>query len=218
MEVEFTDFDIEAVNNYIKDNNYQSFFSLMEEKKEMLKDVVCNMVYSNVESLSQYITDSVYDNWDNSVISREDFIKQLSNYEKIAVMFSNFNYQFEDGGLYQWYDNGYYNDLVFLISFLEKSNYSRKNEFSEILEYIDHIHDSIENLDSYDDWYEEDVQTRLDSFKYLDNDYDRLRESWSDYLEGYLYDNLPKEYLDKIMKLEIKENNISIQDKEGFYK
>ena len=73
MEIEFTDFDIEAVNNYIKDNNYQSFFSLMEEKKEMLKDVVCNMVYSNVNSLSQYITDSVYDNWDNSVMSREDF-------------------------------------------------------------------------------------------------------------------------------------------------
>ena len=182
----------------------------MKEKKEMLKDVVRNMVYSNIDNLCQYVMNSVYDKWDNSVMDRKDFIKQLSDYEKIAVMFGNFNYQVENGGLHQWYDNGYYDDLVFLNSFLGMSNYSRKNEFREILEYINHIHDSIENLDNYDDWYEEDVQTRLDSFKYLDSDYHRLSESWKDYLEEYLYNNIPKEYLDKIMKLDMKENNISL--------
>lgn len=62
----------------------------------------------------QYLTTAAYARWRRNVgtWTKQDFWDQLSMDEREAVFVANFNYQVCDGGLVQWYDNGYGTDEV----------------------------------------------------------------------------------------------------------
>ncbi|MDR1669201.1 MAG: antirestriction protein ArdA [Oscillospiraceae bacterium] len=47
---------------------------------------------------------------ENNAKSKWDVLKDFSEAHQIAVMFGNFNYQVENGGISQWIYNGYYHD------------------------------------------------------------------------------------------------------------
>lgn len=203
-ELEFTNEDIMLVNEFITDNDSLSMIDYLKDKKKIINDVVKNDVLKDIDSLWSFIMDQSYDIWKNNSMSRDEFLFKLSDYEKLAVKFGNFNYQVENGGLMQWDCNGYSEDLEDLQEFLTKSDYSRKDRFLGILDAFSNVKDAINKLDKYDDWYDEDMNTRWNSLETFDKDYYSFKDNWIEYFEDYLFKNMPDEYLAKI-----KEYNLS---------
>lgn len=66
-----------------------------------------------------------YDNWKKNT-SREEFLFDLTPYEKLAVIFGNFNYQVQNGVFYQWVFNNYDSDIDDLEEFIETCEFDKK--------------------------------------------------------------------------------------------
>ena len=169
---------------------------------EFFKDII----HSKVDSFLQFVMDESYKKWEDG-LDREDFLNKLTDYEKIAVMFGNFNYQVENGGLCQWYNNNYSEDLGSLYNFLEDCDYSQKYRFIQILDDFSYVRIAIKELERDNDWYDKDCQTRLQSLKYYDKEYYAIQEDWKNYFENYLIDNIPYEYKVAILNYQ---NNMNI--------
>lgn len=146
--------------------------------------------------------DNAYDTW-NSNISRDQFLNNLTYYEKVAVIFGNLNYQVENGGFSQWYENDYYDDYEFLYAFINKSNYKNKYEFLNLLDNVNYVITAIKNLDSSNDWYDEDKQTRLKTLDMYDKEYYNLQNSWKEFFQNYLIENIPEKYMNLISNIDI---------------
>lgn len=146
--------------------------------------------------------DNAYDTW-NSNISRDQFLNNLTYYEKVAVIFGNLNYQVENGGFSQWYENDYYDDYEFLYTFINKSNYKNKYEFLNLLDNVNYVITAIKNLDSSNDWYDEDKQTRLKTLDMYDKEYYNLENSWKEFFQNYLIENIPEKYMNLISNIDI---------------
>lgn len=58
--------------------------------------------------------------------SREEFLLGLTPYEKLAVIFGNFNYQVQNGVFYQWVFNNYDSDIDDLEEFIETCEFDKK--------------------------------------------------------------------------------------------
>ena len=202
VDVEFSDDEVKDFNEYIRNNNVDSIVQFFEFKENMGVEVFKDMIYSKIDSLWQYIMDESYKKWEDGC-DRDEFLNKLTDYEKTAVMFGNFNYHVENGGLYQWHENNYSDDLGYLYNFLDNCDcdYDDKNKFMQVLDDFSYIKTAIEELNRNDDWYEEDCQTRLKSLKYYYKDYFAIQESWKNYFERYLVDNIPDEYIKKITEL-----------------
>lgn len=207
-ELEFTNEDIMLVNEFIADNDSLSMIDYLKDKKKIINDVVKKDVLKDIDSLWSFIMDQSYDIWKNKSMSRDEFLSKLSDYEKLAVKFGNFNYQVENGGLMQWDCNGYSEDLEDLQEFLTKSDYSKKDRFLGILDAFSNVKDAINKLDKYDDWYDEDMNTRWNSLETFDKDYYSFKENWIEYFEDYLFQNMPDEYLEKIKEYNLSKINI----------
>lgn len=207
-ELEFTNEDIMLVNEFIADNDSLSMIDYLKDKKKIINDVVKKDVLKDIDSLWSFIMDQSYDIWKNNSMSRDEFLSELSDYEKLAVKFGNFNYQVENGGLMQWDCNGYSEDLEDLQEFLTKSDYSRKDRFLGILDAFSNVKDAINKLDKYDDWYDEDMNTRWNSLETFDKDYYSFKDNWIEYFEDYLFKNMPDEYLEKIKEYNLSKVNI----------
>ncbi len=202
IDVEFTDDEVNDFNTYIKNNDISSIAHFFEVKSSMCYEVFKDVVHSKVDSFWQYIMDSAYDKWNHDNMNREDFLEQLTDYEKIAVIFGNFNYQVENGGLSQWYFNNYSDDLNSLREFLKNSDFKKRNEFLSILDNFSNIKDDIEKLDRLDDWYREDYKTRISALCNYDLLYSRIEKEWKEYFENYLISNMPDEYKQRIIDYE----------------
>lgn len=207
IKIEFLEDEIKLANEFIVDNDYHSFINLIENKKIIANEVNKDIILGNVENLWKFITDQVYNLWDSN-LEYSEFLEKLSPYEKIALQFSNFDWQIENNGIYGWYINKYNVDFNNLINFLEKSNFSRKEQFLNIMENFKYVQEQIKNLDQSNDFYERDCNTRYEYLKGCEKDYNSLRDSWINYFQNYLFDNLPKEYLHKIEKYNYSEINI----------
>ena len=207
-DLEFTNEDIMLVNEFIADNDSLSMIDYLKDKKKIINDVVKNNVLKDIESLWSFIMDQSYDIWKNNSMSRDEFLSKLSDYEKLAVKFGNFNYQVENGGLMQWDCNGYSEDLEDLQEFLTKSDYSKKDRFLGILDAFSNVKNAIDKLDKYDDWYDEDMNTRWNSLETFDKDYYSFKDNWIEYFEDYLFKNMPDEYLEKIKEYNLSKINI----------
>lgn len=199
IDVEFTADDVNDFNEYVRNNDISSIVHFFEVKSSMCYEVFKDIVHSKVDSFWQYIMDSAYDKWDHDNMKREDFLEQLTDYEKTAVIFGNFNYQVENGGLSQWYFNNYSDDLNSLIEFLKNSDFKKRNEFLSILDNFSDIKDAIEKLDILDDWYQADYKTRISVLYNYNSLYDRIEKEWKEYFEDYLIRNMPDEYKQKII-------------------
>ena len=207
-ELELTNEDIMLVNEFIADNDSLSMIDYLKDKKKIINDVVKKDVLKDIDSLWSFIMDQSYDIWKNNSMSRDEFLSKLSDYEKLAVKFGNFNYQVENGGLMQWDCNGYSEDLEDLQEFLTKSDYSKKDRFLGILDAFSNVKDAINKLDKYDDWYDEDMNTRWNSLETFDKDYYSFKDNWIEYFEDYLFKNMPDEYLEKIKEYNLSKINI----------
>jgi hypothetical protein len=77
------------------------------------------------EDKLQALVDEVYNEWqtgENKHKGKWDILNGFSAAHQIAVVFGNFNFQVENGGLDQWISNGYFrDDAEKLIEYLETS-------------------------------------------------------------------------------------------------
>lgn len=200
IDVEFTSDEVDSFNAWIKDNNYLSVIDFFASKRNMSIDVLCDIIYSKVDSLWQFIMDESYKKWEDE-LDRDEFLNKLTDYEKIAMMFGNFNYQVENNGLIHWDDNDYSKDLGFLYDFLDNCDYAQKDKFMQVLDDFSYVKTAIEELDCNNDWYNEDCETRLQTLNYYDEDYYKIKDSWKEYFEMHLIKNIPDEYLKKVINL-----------------
>lgn len=202
VDVEFSNDEVQEFNNYVHNKDISSIVKLFESKENIGWEVLKDIVNEKTEGLWQFVMDHAYDKWKSSEMSREDFLNQLTDYERLAVMFGNFNYQVENGGLYQWHDNDYSEDLGSLYDFLDNCDYDKKDKFMQVLDDFSYVKTAIEELDPNNDWYNDDCQTRLETLKYYDKDYYSIQDDWKDYFENYLITNIPDEYVQMIYQLE----------------
>lgn len=128
INVEFGDDEIDAFNSYIKDGDVSSIIHLFESKEVMCDEVLKDMIYSKVDSLWQFVIDESYKKYEHLYLNRDELLNQLSDYERIAMLFKDFDYQVENGGLCQWYHN-YVDDLDSLYDFLDDCDYEKKQIF-----------------------------------------------------------------------------------------
>ena len=170
----------------------------INDKKPIVMEVDKDVFLGKIDNLWEFIMHSAYEIWQGNNMNRDEFLSKLSNYEELAVKFGNFNYQVENGGLMQWDMNGYSDDLEYLQEFLNKCDYHKKDRFLGILDTFSNVKSAIEKLNKYDDWYDEDVNTRWESLEIFDSDYYSFKKDWTEYFEEYLFENMPNEYIEKI--------------------
>jgi hypothetical protein len=76
---------------------------------------------SNEFPKMQQLMDQAYERWQANNWSQAEFWAQLSYPERVTVFVGNLNYQVENGGFYQWHDNGYsecHRDLIVILRML----------------------------------------------------------------------------------------------------
>lgn len=200
IDAEFTEDEVDTFNAYVKNNDYSNVIELFALKINMSNDVLDEMIISTYNNILDFITSEVYINY-GCVVSRTEFLNQLTDYERIVVMFDNFDKQVMDGGLYQWHKNGYSEDCDALYEFIEKSNFISKKDFLNILDNFSNVMKAIDKLDRDDVWYDEDYKTRIKALNNYDNDYDSIEDDLIQYLNDYLMSNIPDEYVKRIIDL-----------------
>ena len=150
---------------------------------------------------------NAYDNWGKNT-SREEFLSDLTPYEKLAVIFGNFNYQVQNGGFFQWVFNNYDSDIDDLEEFIENCDFDKKDVFERMFENYRCIKASLDNLNGYDDFYYEDVETREKHYADNDENYYRINKEWEKYFSDYLLKNMPEEYYQYILGLDTSKSTI----------
>lgn len=200
---EITKDELDDLNESIANNDILKASSFFENKIKVCDEIEKDVVMDKVNDLWQYIMNSSYEIWHSDPsLSRIQFLDKLSSYEKLAVQLGNFNYQVENGGLMQWDENGYSEDVYELMDFIKCSDFSKKYEILDILDNFIHIKNSIDKLDENDDFYDGDLQTRYSELNRYDKIYYSLKDELKDFFENYLVETIPKEYFDKIQNIE----------------
>jgi hypothetical protein len=152
----------------------------------------------DVVSVHQELMDKAYELYDDS-LSYENFLyeitKKLGQLYVDAVITGNLNYQVENGGFTQWYENGYSNTI-------DQLNYFFSNNFLQNNEIIKKILQILENVKKIIDW-QEHGEKEINKINY---DY---REFFSGFLQDYTekelsridfeYDKIAEE-LDKLLE------------------
>lgn len=158
------------------------------------------MIYSRTDSILQVVVDHV-----NNIQKTKD-IYSLSDYEKNAVLFADFDYKLKHDRLREWIEEigDCYPafDVSSLYDFICDSTYQKKDEFLNIIDGIHNVKYAVHNL-NYSSWYDEDKEVRLKSLKKYEQQYLDIEKDWNQYLENYLLDNIPNEYLSIITQKDI---------------
>ena len=107
----------------------------------------------------QALMDEMYDKWqkgDNK--SKWEVLDDFSEAHKIAVVFGNFNYQVENGGIEQWIYNGYFqDDAEKFIEFLEigaETDDRCRNILDKVYQLDQYAHET--DCDRYGNFYDSD--------------------------------------------------------------
>ena len=163
----------------------------------------------NESTMHQVMMDKAYELWNDSEESKkmsyERFLDKVNdelgeNYF-FAVITGNLNYQLENGGWIQWFDNKYSCSLQDLIDFFNQNyfkEFSEIKQLSRMLEDIDDIinlkdrgEQAIDNIDyevrdifedamreSLNNWFEDETRN-------LDTSYYKINTKVNEILENY---------------------------------
>lgn len=71
-------------------------------------------------------------------------------------------------------------------------DFDKKGVFERMFENYRCIKVSLDNLNGYDDFYYEDVETREKHYDDNDKDYYRINDDWEKYFSDYLLKNMPE--------------------------
>lgn len=203
LNIEILDDELDEVNRMIEDNDIVSFEKFVNAKCKLAKEIMDDMILEKTNNdLWQFIMDRAYEKWDKE-LSREEFLNLLTPYEKISVQLGNFNYQIGNGGMSQWDLNCYSSDIDDIESFVENCDFENKHIILTMITNFRGIKESIDNLDRYDDWYDEDYNTRAKHLDDYDKDYYAINKAWMEYINLYLLNKMPEEYLEMVINYEV---------------
>jgi hypothetical protein len=140
---------------------------------------------------AQAVMNGAYEKWQNGW-SYENFLDHLTYLERCVVVTGNLNYQVENGGFMQWYDNGYHKGSNTLLYFLE-------NELAtDTAKYVARlVRKCTERYDEYDSslvwnkWpsYNSEIGSEGPETGHLDNAYYKINETLMSELESYVIRN-----------------------------
>lgn len=138
--------------------------------------------------MHQELMDVAYEKFDENM-SHEDWQKTLTPIEKKAVVLGNLNYQVQNGGFFQWVDNGYVTDIKFLISVLKEMDTEVSKNVIKLLEDIKpFVIPNAVNRGCFGNYLNldyEDIRENID-FHYLDDEYYKFNEKFEEECEEYL--------------------------------
>lgn len=89
---------------------------------------------------------------------------------------------------------------------------NKKDVFKRMFENYRCIKASLDNLNGYDDFYYEDVETREKHYDDNENYY-HINEEWEEYFSDYLLKNMPEEYYQYIVDYEISKPIVKVNIK-----
>lgn len=197
--VNFSNEELEKVNQSIQENESTFLIKLLEEKERIIKKKEKDILLENINNLCEFILDRCYNLWTPELKGRIDFLSLLSNFEREIVKIGNLDRQLENGGFEKWYKNGYYNDIDEILEFVINSNFVNKDTLVNILKDCSMIIDSIDMLDETDIFYQNDYDTRIKLLNKNNEKYNEIKTEWKNYIDNYIYENLPNDYF-KIIK------------------
>ena len=195
--INLQDKEVADFNKYIKNNNFNGVIEFFTTKLSIIHDVLKTTIQNNYDSAIQFIMEQCYQKWDKDM-SRDEFVNSLTEYEKLAVCFGNFNYQVENGGLEQWIVNDYASDIGFMKNFLENSGIYQIYTFRliELLEQVENVVFHINELDKNDESYDRDVDDYFKTLDFWDNEYYDYNKDWLSHFNDYLIERMPNEYIE----------------------
>lgn len=100
-----------AHSQIFQPNDAATEIILARLKVKQILDIIESNRKGTAMGTWQKLVDKAYKTW-NSNQTYWQFIKNLTDKEKTAVILANLNYQIENGGLSQWLDNKYYKPEV----------------------------------------------------------------------------------------------------------
>lgn len=156
------------------------------------------------ESKHQTLMNESYQLWtDEKGFTYENFLleveENLSENHLNAVITGNLNYQVENGGFRQWYDNGYYASIDRLVEFFTK-NFKDNEIIKKIIYILEDVHEDIEwaergklackrcnyELYEYKEFFIESFEDKLcDLLEKYDNRYYGISEDLMKILEDF---------------------------------
>lgn len=203
----FTSDELLAINKLIENEDSVGIYNFLENKKIITDKAVKDNILGSIDNLLNFIVKNAY-KLDSINMTRDEFLNKLSDYEKLAVQLSDFDKQIISGGFYTWYKNNYYKDFDALYKLVKSCTFEFKDTLINMFDTFSDVKSSLEKLDLNSEWYLEDRKTRLKSLEYADMDYRKIRDKFMNYLETYLYENIPKEYLEKVKEYNFNKFNI----------
>ena len=190
----------------------EEFFNLLitsveDSSKEIIKKIVNAIKDEYLEkSIHQEIMDKAYEKWhENKDWNYYDFISNISEVERIAVLLGNMNYQIENGGLLQFFENGFLGYVDDIISYLfEVRDSLVKDEHKDV---IDNVVDILETA--------RDIYTKKKELERAWNeDYDEY--ALAQLLElRYTRDDIEQELIDSVDRITIK---LELDNAEDYYR
>lgn len=136
----------------------------------------------------QELMDKAYDQWHkNPHWSKKQFYLSLDPKSRAAVVFGNLNYQVENGGFYQWFDNSYGKESKeFLYFALDKMSKSLIEEESlaakEMIELLNQVFEIQSDEKESNDFDEESYG----NFEEMDNRFYQINNNWLIQVENWL--------------------------------
>jgi hypothetical protein len=136
---------------------------------------------------AQAVMNGAYEKWQNGW-SYENFLDHLTYLERCVVVTGNLNYQVENGGFAQWYDNNYHTGANTLLCFLE--NELATDTAKDAAQLVRRCIAENEQYESkyHTDWYEYEYGERPETGD-LDNAYYAINETLMSELESYVIRN-----------------------------
>jgi hypothetical protein len=140
-----------------------------------------------MSELHQSLMDKAYDRWQNKGWSKEEFHDSLDAKERFAVHTGNFNYQVENGGFVQWWDNRYGTPATvdFLLRACDRINTSTALQVKELVKQFKSIMRDKDPRKHMDEGEWEDIYASLEEAG-LDKKYYEINEQFMKDCESHL--------------------------------
>jgi hypothetical protein len=140
---------------------------------------------------AQAVMNGAYEKWQKGW-SYENFLDHLTYLERCVVVMGNLNYQVENGGFMQWYDNGYHKGANTLLYFLENelATDTAKDVARLILKCIERYNEYDPSL-AWNEWpsRNSEIDSEEPETGDLDNAYYKINETLMSELESYVMCN-----------------------------
>ncbi len=138
------------------------------------------------ENLTQELMNNAYEKWNNNQEwDLDEFFNSLNYEEKIAVAVGDLNYQVENGGWYQYYDNGYFDVEA---RWLNNELYKLKPKFTPEMNKFYGIFQKVFGI-MYElgkNKFADVSKSTLEELKELDDEYYGINNSFIKFMNEYL--------------------------------